>query len=156
MSRVKYASRHVPWTEHRTGSIICPVSDKPHPLGAWLRELREKKHMSQDELAQAMGLDSGRRTISRWESGASEPGAANLLLLFDALGVHVSPLLDVRPRALNAELAANTKVLERLERKLDRQLRAERERTKYYDQLDKLRAERDRAVEAAQPRRRTA
>lgn len=98
--------------------MMCPVTT---PLGEWLRELREKKGLNQAELAESVRVD--RKMIQRWEGGENEPGATNLLLLFDALGVHFSPLLDVGPRALNAELAEHNKLLQRLERKIDRMQR---------------------------------
>lgn len=54
-------------------------------MGAKIRELREKRGLSQKELADALGVD--RSAISLWESGKTEPTAFNIRRLADILGV---------------------------------------------------------------------
>ena len=48
--------------------------------------------MSQDDLADASGME--RRSIQRYESGDRDPRYADLLMIADALDVHVRDLLD--------------------------------------------------------------
>lgn len=45
-------------------------------LGRQLREAREAVGMDQNEIADALGVKGGNRTISAWETGANEPGPA--------------------------------------------------------------------------------
>ena len=53
------------------------------PPRAKRRLLRESAEVSQATLAKALGVD--RATISRWESGAREPGGAHLAAYLQAL-----------------------------------------------------------------------
>ena len=54
-------------------------------LGLRIRDLREKKRMTQQEMADA--AQTTRATVSKWETGDSEPSATQLRLIADALGV---------------------------------------------------------------------
>ena len=71
----------------------------------WLRELRERAGLTQDELATAVGTD--RRNIGRWETDGHDPGGTVLLRLLSALGVGLVPSPPpALPGAVNAELQA--------------------------------------------------
>ena len=49
-----------------------------------IKEKRERLHMTQKELADAVGLPKfGDRTIRRWENGESEPSALELRQILD-------------------------------------------------------------------------
>ncbi|MER5461701.1 helix-turn-helix transcriptional regulator [Streptomyces sp. NPDC002668] len=61
-------------------------------LGHRIAALRRERGYSQDDLAERSGLE--RRTIQRYENAASSPGFAELLLIADALNLHVTALLD--------------------------------------------------------------
>lgn len=39
-------------------------------IGGFLKELRQEKKMTQEQLAEQMGVS--RRTVSRWETGVSQ------------------------------------------------------------------------------------
>lgn len=39
-------------------------------IGGFLKELRQEKQMTQEQLAEQMGVS--RRTVSRWETGVSQ------------------------------------------------------------------------------------
>jgi transcriptional regulator with XRE-family HTH domain len=54
-------------------------------LGQIIREAREKAGLSQEELAQRVGLTQG--ALSFIERGLVEPRLSTLLQLFDALGL---------------------------------------------------------------------
>ena len=56
-----------------------------------LKELREKKGLNQQQLADELGLQ--RNTISRYETGKREPDQETLLRLSDFFGVSVDYLL---------------------------------------------------------------
>lgn len=69
----------------------------------WLRGLRERAGLTQDELAHAVGTD--RRNIRRWELEGHDPAGTVLLKILDAVGVQLVPAPAVRlPRAVNAEV----------------------------------------------------
>jgi transcriptional regulator with XRE-family HTH domain len=70
----------------------------------WLRELRERAGLTQDELALAVGTD--RRNIRRWEVEGHDPSGTMLLSVLSALGVELVPAPGPSlPGAVNAELA---------------------------------------------------
>lgn len=48
-----------------------------------IRRRREERHLSQEELAEAVGVS--RQAVSKWESGAAQPTGANRRALLQAL-----------------------------------------------------------------------
>jgi transcriptional regulator with XRE-family HTH domain len=50
-------------------------------VGANIRAAREARGMTQKEVADAVGGKTTNRDVSRWESGAVEPGSQNRQLL---------------------------------------------------------------------------
>ena len=64
-----------------------------------LRAARLRAHLTQHEVARRIGVAGGER-VSRWELGTSEPRAAVLRRLADALEVDVDELLEVAPGAV--------------------------------------------------------
>jgi transcriptional regulator with XRE-family HTH domain len=77
-----------------------PVRRNPRPdwvrarqiaLGRHIGDLRRAADLSQDQLADRMGVE--RRTIQRYERAVTDPRYADLLLLADALRVPVADLL---------------------------------------------------------------
>ena len=81
-------------------------------LGRWLRECREAAGLTQGELAQAIGLSSGRFQVGHWEDGQNVPDGIYLLAMFQALGVEVSALPVDPPRAVNSELRELRRIIE--------------------------------------------
>ena len=61
-------------------------------MGTWITNLRESVNMSQEELADLMGVS--RQTIYRWENGRGEPSHDKLLRLAECLGVPVESLSE--------------------------------------------------------------
>ena len=63
-------------------------------FGARLKQLRQNKHMTQQELADLLGVSN--KSVSRWESGGY-PDVATLAPLAKALGVSTDELLGCQP-----------------------------------------------------------
>jgi transcriptional regulator with XRE-family HTH domain len=69
----------------------------------WLRDLRERAGLTQDQLAAAVGTD--RRNIRRWEIEGHDPAGTMLLRILEAVGVELVPRPPAElPGAVNAEL----------------------------------------------------
>lgn len=66
-------------------------------IGKRIRDLRNKKGMTQEELARAVGYNSpgSKSTISRIESGRSDISQSQVRLFADALDVSVTELLNL-------------------------------------------------------------
>jgi transcriptional regulator with XRE-family HTH domain len=81
----------------------APAATTSAEFRTWLRELRTRAGLSQDELARALGTD--RRNVRRWELDGHDPSGTMLLRILAALGVELvpAPPRDV-PGAVNAEL----------------------------------------------------
>lgn len=61
-------------------------------IGGFLRELRKEKNVTQEQLAEKLGVSS--RTVSRWETGSNLPDLDLLMTLADYHGVELRELLD--------------------------------------------------------------
>lgn len=59
--------------------------------GGKIREIREAKHLTQDQLAELASLN--RVTVAKYESGRVEPGAQALARIADALEISTDVLL---------------------------------------------------------------
>jgi transcriptional regulator with XRE-family HTH domain len=85
----------------------------------WLRQLRERAGLTQDQLAAAVGTD--RRNIRRWEIEGHDPAGTVLLRILEAVGVELVPKQPSEiPRAVNAELRDLQALLYDLEDRLAR------------------------------------
>ena len=71
-----------------------------------LYSLRKSKNLSQDELAEKLGVS--RQAISRWEMGTAEPSAQNLIELSNLFGVSIDYLLKDNVAQESKENAAGT------------------------------------------------
>lgn len=60
-------------------------------FGQRIKELREGKGLTQEQLAEAIGVKDD-RTIRFWEAGTNAPKFANLVSLAKALGVRMQEL----------------------------------------------------------------
>ena len=61
-------------------------------MGAFLKELRKEKNITQDQLAEEMGV--ARRTVSRWETGSTMPDMDILIDISDFYKVDLREILD--------------------------------------------------------------
>lgn len=77
----------------------APSADPTQPKGPEpaatlaqvLKTHREKHHMTQELVAQSLGVS--RQAVSKWESGASEPCTTNLIAIAKLFGTTASELL---------------------------------------------------------------
>ena len=72
--------------------------------GAAIRDLREKRGITQNELAEEIGVSN--KTISKWETARGLPDISLLQPLAAALGVSVIELMNGEP-IVNRNLSAN-------------------------------------------------
>ena len=61
-------------------------------MGAFLKKLRKEKNITQDQLAEEMGV--ARRTVSRWETGSNMPDMDILIDISDFYKVDLREILD--------------------------------------------------------------
>ena len=83
---IKALRRYLRSTEIRTEK-----EEVRKTLGETLKEYREKCNMTQEFVAEALGVS--RQAVSKWETGSSAPGTANLLALAKLYGVSAEDLL---------------------------------------------------------------
>ncbi|WP_051054084.1 helix-turn-helix domain-containing protein [Fibrella aestuarina] len=63
-------------------------------LGDRIKEAREAANLSQSEVAEKMGLKSGKQTVSKWELNKSEPSLSDLKRLASLLNTTAAYLID--------------------------------------------------------------
>lgn len=61
-------------------------------IGFFLKSLRENKKLTQEELAELLGVSG--RTVSRWENGRNIPDLSVLVQLSDFYGVHLNEIVN--------------------------------------------------------------
>ena len=61
-------------------------------IGGFLRDLRNEKNLTQEELAEKFGVSS--RSVSRWENGNTMPELGILVELADFYGVDIKEIID--------------------------------------------------------------
>lgn len=59
-----------------------------------IRELRKQSKISQEKLAEQIGVS--RQAVTKWETNRGEPGVDNLIQLATYFGISVDELLDYR------------------------------------------------------------
>jgi transcriptional regulator with XRE-family HTH domain len=64
------------------------------PYGAWLHHLRSERNLTQDQVAERIGVPQS--TLAYWERTGKLPGRAVILRLSRTLGVTVQELLRVK------------------------------------------------------------
>ena len=60
--------------------------------GRTIKELREKRKITQKELSEKIGVSD--KTVSKWETGKSMPDSSIMLELCEILGITVNELLS--------------------------------------------------------------
>lgn len=80
-----------------------------------LTEIREKNGYSKTKMAEKLGID--KHTWCRWESGASVPPIADLVMIFDAMGESMLvPILDLLYPDSSAHIADADMQIERVKK----------------------------------------
>ncbi len=95
-------------------------------LGERLRTARRSAELTQQELAEALGVES--ITVSRWERGVTTPSLWRLQRVAELTGTRVSDLLRADARsepvgelaALREELAETRELIDRVAHAVDR------------------------------------
>jgi len=59
-----------------------------------IRELRQEKQLSQEELARLLGVD--RSAVAKWETGTNLPRAEKLIMMARIFGCSVDEILNRR------------------------------------------------------------
>ena len=62
-----------------------------------IRELRQEKQLSQEELARRLGVD--RSSVARWETGSNNPRMEKLLALAKIFGCSLDELIRENRKA---------------------------------------------------------
>lgn len=70
-------------------------------IGIFLRELRQEKGKTQEEIATMLGMSS--RSVSRWENGNTMPDLALLVELADYYDVDIREIIDGERKTENME-----------------------------------------------------
>lgn len=70
-------------------------------IGAFLKELRKEKELTQEQLAEKFAVSS--RTVSRWENGKNMPEMSILVELADYYGVDVKEIIDGERKSENMQ-----------------------------------------------------
>lgn len=78
-------------------------------LGEKIHNLRKSKKISQEQLAELIGVS--RQTISNWELGETSPNPDQLKLLSSSLNVSIDELLDNNVKSILVERVSNTERL---------------------------------------------
>lgn len=91
---------------------------KKELLGMRIKEFREKRHFTQDKLAELVGIDP--KHLSRIENGRNYPSFETLEKILDSLQISYSDIFDYGHFNSNENLlkAINLKLLELNEEKL--------------------------------------
>ena len=73
-------------------------------IGAFFKELRNEKNITQEQLAEKFGVS--RRTVSRWETGSNMPDLDILIEMADYYDVDLRELIDGERKSekMNQEL----------------------------------------------------
>lgn len=73
------------------------MEETKEKLGEKLKDYRNKKGLTQQQTAQALGVT--RQAVTKWESGDSLPTTANLIALSKLYGVPLNELTDTPQKA---------------------------------------------------------
>ena len=73
-------------------------------LGERIQALRRERGMSQEGLAEVLGIS--RQAVSKWEKGLSYPDTGNLLALAELFGVSADELAGLRQQEAAGESAS--------------------------------------------------
>ena len=70
-------------------------------IGAFLKNLRNKKGLTQEQLAEVFGVSG--RTVSRWETGSNLPDLSMLIQIAEYYDVDIKDILDGEKESENMD-----------------------------------------------------
>lgn len=73
----------------------------PKEIGAFLKQLRNKKGITQERLAEILGVSG--RTVSRWETGTNLPDLSILVEISEYYGVEIKEILNGERKSENMD-----------------------------------------------------
>ena len=78
---VYFANKHKPAKQNYvTQEPVTPQQEEIRKtLGETLKELRTERNMTQEFVAESLGVS--RQAVSKWENGSSEPSTSNLIAI---------------------------------------------------------------------------
>ena len=106
-------------------------------LGDRILELRKRAGLSQEELADRLGVS--RQAVGKWENGAATPDISNVVELSRVFGVTLSELLGIE----EAEAAGGAGELKKMEELLRRYIDEQKELSQRDDRADASLEKRD-------------
>ena len=75
---------------------------EPKKIGAFLKELRREKGITQEQLGEMLGVSG--RTVSRWETGFNMPDLSILIELAEYYEVEIKEILDGERKSESMEI----------------------------------------------------
>ena len=73
----------------------------PKEIGAFLKQLRNEKRITQEQLAEILGVSG--RTISRWETGTNLPDLSILVQISEYYNVEIKEILNGERKSKNMD-----------------------------------------------------
>ena len=73
----------------------------PKEIGAFLKQLRSEKGVTQEQLAEILGVSG--RTVSRWETGRNLPDLSILVQISEYYQVDIKEILNGERRSGNMD-----------------------------------------------------
>jgi transcriptional regulator with XRE-family HTH domain len=73
----------------------------PKTIGLFLKQLRNEKKLTQEQLAEVLGVSG--RTVSRWETGSNLPDLSILMQISEYYGVEIKEILNGERKSENME-----------------------------------------------------
>ncbi len=73
----------------------------PKKIGAFLKQLRNEKGITQEQLAEILGVSG--RTISRWETGTNLPDLSILVQISEYYNVEIKEILNGERKSRNMD-----------------------------------------------------
>ncbi len=98
-------------------------------IGKFISELRKEKGMTQEQLAEKMGVTD--KSISRWENGKTMPDISLLVLLAEELNVEISELLNGRKMSQEELIELKGTIENLIEYESNQQIKNDRKTNKY-------------------------
>jgi transcriptional regulator with XRE-family HTH domain len=73
----------------------------PKTIGLFLKQLRNEKRLTQEQLAEVLGVSG--RTVSRWETGSNLPDLSILVQISEYYGVEIKEILNGERKSENMD-----------------------------------------------------